>query len=139
MGMDILLNERIYIPTLYSKGEVKVSIEVEGYTLPEFDHDKIHTIVLRLGDFRGYELAEFLACYTNDDGFIADTWRFGQSTADELISAISRVVDEGEEAYGCPKEDDNYEYFIEDIKEIREIFKSALERGASDFEFVTWY
>lgn len=123
MSLDIMLNKRVFFPAYRHKDpKVVLSMQVEGYEQPSFDTNKIVSINVRLGDFSGYDFADFLGIYTTESGNAQSVWLFGRTEAMGLIEAID------EEAYGGE--------MPEQHKRMKGIIREELDKGTDTFEFM---
>ena len=139
MGMDIILNQRIYFPVHTSNGALAVTITDKNSSLPVMDPNKICSVSIRLGEFRGYEVAELLELHTGS-GFVSNgtDWFFGQHDAQHLIETISEILSNPGDSSFTPEDREEAEFFLETIQTLRRVLVEAIDNGADTFEVLTW-
>ena len=141
MGMDVILNQRIYLPVHTSKGEIVVTINDRDGTVPLIDYEKICSVSTRLDEFRGYEVAELLTNSTGSE-FNGSDWLFGEDDARSLIEAIEYILDNPDDSSYCRvdgwRSQEEVDHFLEEIKRLKLVLEKALDNGADSFECLTW-
>ena len=123
MSMSIILNGRVWLP--HHSKDLKINIKGKNVWLPE-ELDGVCSISVRLGDFYGYELADYLRIGTTD-GFAGSDWLFGCDAANDFIHSAKEDIKNGSVS------------FVEDLKEIVDALEKALNNGYEEFEISLWY
>ena len=134
MGMSIILNQRVYIPAQGGEtlmGIIAISITTllkeENMVVPKINYKDICSVSIRLGEFHGYDVADFLSLNTGTE-FNGIEWFFDHCDAEYLIEQIDRVIEE--------KEFD--ENALEELRGIKEAVNKGLDNNAETFEVLLW-
>lgn len=123
MGMDIFIDQKIFV----KPGDLHVTAKTGP--LSNFAAGEIECVFVRLECYHTYEFYKFLYDLTCDKEFSTD-WEIWQDKAESLIDHLDQALkDPGEYL----KEVEDAEYFLEQVRDLKQRLTKALDIGVEYF------